>query len=103
DLVHSVFAAQRLHPVDTIIGISEDAHLAIEVLVFYPFDAGQDLPECLKALDVCLAEGPQSLRCLAQEAQKAGLALLAGPRSARPDMSREKQTKNASGARGGGG
>jgi hypothetical protein len=42
--------AQRLHPFDAEIRIAEDARLAVEIVVFDPLDARQDLPERLEGL-----------------------------------------------------
>ncbi len=78
ELVHSVFPTQRLHPLYAIIRIPKHAHFAVEVLVFHAFDPREDLPERLKALDVCFAEGAEPFRGLAQETKKAGLATWTG-------------------------
>src|SRR6267143_1907593 len=56
ELIHPVFAAQRLHALDAVIGVAVDPHLAVEILVFDPLDASQYLAKRLKALDVVLAE-----------------------------------------------
>src|SRR5271154_6597840 len=46
-LVQPIFAAQRLHPIDTIIGITEYPYLAVEVFVLHPLERGQDLAKGL--------------------------------------------------------
>src|ERR1700736_6289391 len=89
ELVHPVFAAQRLHPLNAVIGVAEDAHLAVEILVLDALDAGQHLAKRLEAPDVGLAEGPQPLRRLAQKAQEPRLAILTCLRPARRDVYRK--------------
>ena len=59
EFVHSVFTPQRPNPLDAIIGIAKDPHLSVQILVLYVLDTGEDLTECLKALDVGFAERPQ--------------------------------------------
>ena len=88
-LVQPIFAAQRLHPIDTIIGITEYPYLAVEVFVLHTFEPGQDLAEGLKSLDVGLAEGSVQPGGLTQKAQQTRLAVLAGLGPARSNMDRK--------------
>src|SRR5262245_9773551 len=43
ELVHAVLPLQGPHPFHAVLGIAEDGHLAIDVLVPDPLHAGQDL------------------------------------------------------------
>ena len=60
-LIHPVLATQRLHPLYAIVRIAKHTHFSVEILVPHAFDSGQDLPKGLKALDICLTEGPKPL------------------------------------------
>src|SRR6516225_4277379 len=69
ELVHPVFALEGAHPFDAEIGIAEDAHFALDILVADPLDAGEHLAERLEAADVGFADRPQPLAGFAQKAQ----------------------------------
>jgi hypothetical protein len=86
ELVHAIFAPQGVYPLNAIFGIAKDRHLAVDVLVAHPLDAGEHLPERLEALDVALADRSQPLGSFAQEAQQSGLNVLPCLCAARRDM-----------------
>src|SRR5206468_287414 len=68
---------ERAHPLDAIVGIAEDGHLAVDILVLHLLDPGEYLSKRLEALDVRLAERTQAFSGLTQEVQQARFALLA--------------------------
>src|SRR3954466_16061604 len=91
ELVHPVLALEGAHPLDAKIGIAEDPHLALYVLVANPLYACEDLPERLEAAEVGLADRPQPLGGFAQKAEQSGLGILPRLGTARRNMHRECQ------------
>src|SRR5712691_9551379 len=77
ELVHPVLLLQVVDAPHAVVGIAEDGHLAIEVLVLHALHPGQHLAPGLEALDVGGAERSEPQRRLAQEVQEPRLAVLA--------------------------
>ena len=51
-LVNPVLALKRPHPLDAVVRITKYPYVAVEILVFDLFKAGEDLAKSLKALEV---------------------------------------------------
>src|SRR5262245_9312440 len=91
ELVHPVLLLQVVNTADAVVGIAEDAHLAVEVLVRHALDPRQHLPPRLEALDVGATERAEPQPGLAQEAQEPGFAVLPRLGAGRGDVHGERQ------------
>ena len=78
EFIHAVRTAQCLDALHTVIGITEDAHFAVDIVVRHPLHSGHDLLEGFVALDGAGAVWPQPLASGSEETQHAGKELVRG-------------------------